>query len=406
MKQSVRGPGGLSKVYPVEGPSEPITTEMVKKAINKVSLEKAAVPSGIVAEMLKAADSSGASMIRDFIEDIIFENRIPSEWQKSQLVSVYKGKGDALNRSNYRGLKLIDQVRKVLERVVKGFIRQRVVINDMQCGFMQGRGTIDAIFILRQLQEKHLVAGKTLYLAFIDLEKAFDRVPQEVIWWSMRKLKLDEWLVRIVQSMYKEVRSRVRVGDEYSNSFDVRVGVHQGSVLSKLLFVIVLETLSMELRKGCPWEILCADDLMVSAQSMDELLVKLRTWRSGMEKKGLKVNMGKTKLMVSGSNLDVLIKSGKYSCGVCQAGLGRNVIKCGGCRQWVHKKCSGIKGPLTSDLNFRCTRCLGTARPVDGRLVKEVMIGDQKLEVVPEFCYLGDMLAAGGGCELASITRC
>ena len=154
---------------------------MVRKAINKMILWKVAGPSGIVAEMLKAAGSSGASMIRDLIEDIIFENRISSEWQESHIVSVYKGKGDALNRSNCRGLKLIDQVMKVLERPVEGFIRQRVVIDDMQCGFMQGRGTTDAIFILRQLQEKHLVAGKPLYLAFIDLEKAFDRVPGKVI---------------------------------------------------------------------------------------------------------------------------------------------------------------------------------------------------------------------------------
>ena len=109
----------------------------------------------------------------------------------------------------------------------------------MQCGFMQGRGSTGAIFILRQLQEKHLVAGEPLYLAFIDLEKGFDRVPREVIWWSMRKLKIDGWLVRIVQFMYKEVRNRVRVGDEYGSSFDVWVGVHQGSALSLLLFVIV-----------------------------------------------------------------------------------------------------------------------------------------------------------------------
>ena len=81
---------------------------MVRKAINKMSLGKAAGPLGIVAEILKAARSSGASMIRDLIEDIIFENRIPSEWQESHIVSVYKGKGDALNRSNYRGLKLIE----------------------------------------------------------------------------------------------------------------------------------------------------------------------------------------------------------------------------------------------------------------------------------------------------------
>ena len=89
-----------------------------------------------------------------------------------------------LNRGNYRGLKLIEQVMKVLERVVEGLIRQRVEIDEMQCGFMSGRGTTDAIFIVRQLQEKHLAANKPLYMAFVDLEKAFDRVPRDVIWWA------------------------------------------------------------------------------------------------------------------------------------------------------------------------------------------------------------------------------
>ena len=81
-----------------------------------------------------------------------------------------------------------------------------------------------------------------LYMAFINLEKAFDRVPRDVIWWAMRKLGIDEWLVRLVQSMYKDVRNRVRVGDGYSEEFGVGVGVHQGSVLSPLLFI--LEALS------------------------------------------------------------------------------------------------------------------------------------------------------------------
>ena len=106
----------------------------------------------------------------------------------------------------------------VLERVVEGLIRQRVEIDEMQCGFITGRGTSDAIFIIRQLQ-KHLAANKPL--AFIDLEKAFIHVPRDVIWWAMCKLGIDEWLVRLVQSMYKDVRSRVRVGDGYSEEFGV-----------------------------------------------------------------------------------------------------------------------------------------------------------------------------------------
>ena len=85
---------------------------------------------------------------------------------------------------------------------------------------------------------------------------------------------------------------------------------------------------------------------------------------------------------------------------LCQSGVGSsNAIFCGGCKHWVHKKCSGIKGPLRPDPEFRCARCLGTARAIDEREVSEVEVGNEKLEVVPEFCYLGDMLSAGGGCD-------
>ena len=374
-------PEDLSKESPVEGPSEPITLEMITKAISKMASGKAAGPSGIVAEMLKPVGESGAIEVHHLIEDIISEGHIPTDWQESYIVNLYKGKGDALNRGNYRSLKLIDQVMKVLERVVESLIRQRVEIDEMQCGFMSGRGTTDAIFIVRQLQEKHLTANKPLYMAFVDLEKAFDRVPRNVIWWAMRKLGIDEWLVRLVQSMYTDVRSRIRVGNGYSEEFGVAVGVHQGSVLSPLLFIIVLEALSREFRTGCPWELLYADDLMISADSMEELLVKLKTWKTEMEKKGLRVNMGKTKIMVSGMDLDLLKKSGKDPCGVCQKGVGSNAIFCGGCLCWIHKKCSGIKGPLRPDPDFRCARCLGMAWPIDGRTVKEMKVDDDTLQM-------------------------
>ena len=116
--------------------------------------------------------------------------------------------------------------------------------------------------------------------------------------------------------------------------------------------------------------------------------------------KGPTCEYGKTKIMESGINLDVLKKSGKYPCGVCQSGVGSsNAIFCGGCKRWVNKKCSGIKGPLRSDPEFRCARCLGTARAIVEREVSEVEVGNEKLEVVPEFYYLGDMLSAGDGCD-------
>ena len=104
----------------------------------------------------------------------------------------------------------------MLEHVAEGPNRQRVEIDEMQCGLMLGCGTTGAIFIVRQLQEKHLIANKPLYMAFVYLEKkAFDCVHQDFTWLAMPTLGTDEWLVHLVQSMYKDVRSRVKVGDGY-----------------------------------------------------------------------------------------------------------------------------------------------------------------------------------------------
>ena len=123
-----------------------------------------------------------------------------------------------------------------------------------------------------------------------------------------------------------------------------------------------------------------------------------------MGKKGLRVNAGKTKIMICGTGLDLLQSSGEFPCAVCRTGVGSNSIFCNGCKYWVHKKCSGFKR-LTKDPDYRCTQYQGTARPLDGRPQKEVQAGPDKLEVVASFCYLGDMLSAAGGCELSTTTH-
>ena len=111
---------------------------------------------------------------------------------------------------------------KVLERTVDSFIRQLVSMDDSLFGFVPGRGTTDSIFVVRQLLEKYLAANKRLYMAFVDLENAFDRVPQKIIWWALRKLGAEEWIVRLMQGMYANVQSCVCVGKGYS---EVKVSV-------------------------------------------------------------------------------------------------------------------------------------------------------------------------------------
>ena len=98
----------------------------------------------------------------------------------------------------------------------------------------------------------YLAANKRLYIAFVDLEKAFDQVPWKVIWWAQRKLGVEERTVRMVHGMYANVWHRVHVGVGYNEEFEVKVGVHQGLVLSLLLFNNVLEALSCKFRSGVP----------------------------------------------------------------------------------------------------------------------------------------------------------
>ena len=98
---------------------------MVKKAISKMKSSKAAGPSGIVVEMIKAAGDTGATMIHDLATAIIHDGKVPTAWEQSFIVCLYKGNGDALARGNYRGLKLTKQPMKILERIIDGLLNSK-----------------------------------------------------------------------------------------------------------------------------------------------------------------------------------------------------------------------------------------------------------------------------------------
>ena len=131
--------------------------------------------------------------------------------------------------------------------------------------------------------------------------------------------------------MYSNAWSCVWVVVQYSEEFGVGVVVHQGSILSPLHFILVLEALSHKFRIGVPWELLCADDRMLITNTHEEYISKLKVWKAVMESKGLRFNMKKNNFMVSGVGLDVQIKSGKSPCAVCCKGVGNNSARCSQC---------------------------------------------------------------------------
>lgn len=387
------------------GPCENISLEEVRAAVKKMKINKAPGPSGVVADMLKAAGETGLIWLTDVCNAVVKEGRVPKDWCHSWMVNVYKGKGDALECGSYRGIRLLEHAMKVFERVIEARVRKIVKIDSMQFGFMPGRGTTDAIFIVRQLQEKYLARKKELWMAFIDLEKAFDRVPREVLWWALRKLGVDEWLVSVIKVMYTDATTMVKQNCRVSKGFKVKVGVHQGSVLSPLLFIVVLEALSRAFRRGLPMELFYADDLILMADTENLLIECIKKWKAGMEEKGFRVNMGKSKVMRCRVGAGHMTKSGRYPCAVCQKGVGSNSIMCTSCDAWCHKRCSGVSGRLQDVLGFRCKICMNGGQ-MKSVVQHEVTLGTEgKLECVERFRYLGDVIEAGGGADEASRAR-
>ena len=105
---------------------------------------------------------------------------MPDEWKTSMIVPIFKGKCDVMSCGSYRGVKLLEHAVKIVERVLERRIRTLVNLNEIHFGFMPGKGTVDAIFIVRKMEE-YQKKDKKLYMCFVDIEKAFDRARRKVM---------------------------------------------------------------------------------------------------------------------------------------------------------------------------------------------------------------------------------
>ncbi|KAK3574755.1 hypothetical protein QTP86_017515 [Hemibagrus guttatus] len=130
-----------------------------------------------------------------------------------------------------------------------------------------------------------------------NLEKAYDRVPREELWYCMRKSGVAEKYVRVVQDMYERSRTVVRCAVGQTEEFKVEVGLHQGSALSPFLFAIVMDQLSEEVRQESPWTMMFADDIVICSENREQVEENLERWRFALERRGMKVSRSKTEYM-------------------------------------------------------------------------------------------------------------
>ncbi|KAK3507758.1 hypothetical protein QTP70_035282 [Hemibagrus guttatus] len=284
-------------VNSVEQKVDKIRKDEVRKALKRMKSGKAVGPDDIRVEVWKCLGEAAVEFLNSLFNRDLESERMLEEWRRSVLVLNFKNKGDVQSCSNYRGIKLMSHTLKLWERVVEARLRKIVEICEQQYGFMPKKSTTDAIFALRILMEKYRDGQRELHCVFVDLEKAYDRVPREELWYCMRKSGVAEKYVRVVQDMYERSRTVVRCAVGQTEEFKVEVGLHQGSALSPFLFAIVMDQLSEEVRQESPWTMMCADDIVICSESREQVEENLERWRFALERRGMKVSRSKTEYM-------------------------------------------------------------------------------------------------------------
>ena len=204
--------------------------------------------------MKQAGQECSTEMMHVLCEKMFVDKQSPEEWSKAIIVPIYKSK-DKQECGNYRGISLLSIPSKVYTKILQQRIRKYVEesVSEEQAGFRKGRGTIDQLFVIRQLAEKYWEKNQTLFNNFIDFKQAFDSVWQKGLWQVLRNFGIPEDLIQLLEDLYRKTVSAVRIDGELTEWFKVTVGVRQGCNLSPYLFNLILEAMMMEALKKRKW---------------------------------------------------------------------------------------------------------------------------------------------------------
>ncbi|KAK3556835.1 hypothetical protein QTP70_022272, partial [Hemibagrus guttatus] len=204
---------------------------------------------------------------------------------------------ELMNEENEREKRVegVNSVEQKVDNIRKDEVRK--ALKRMKSGKAVGPNNIP-VEVWKCLGEAAVEFLTSLFNRVLEnLEKAYDRVPREELWYCMRKSGVAEKYVRVVQDMYERSRTVVRCAVGQTEEFKMEVGLHQGLALSPFLFAIVMDQLSEEVRQESPWTMMFADDIVICSESREQVEENLERWRFALERRGMKVSRSKTEYM-------------------------------------------------------------------------------------------------------------
>ena len=304
----------------------PITLNEIQQCITQLKNNKACGEDMIKNEFLKSTFHIFSKLYVRFFNIILDTGIVPHKWLEGIIIPLYKNKGDRKIVDNYRGITILSCFGKLFTSIINQRLTKYVndynIIGPEQAGFRKDYSTLDHILTFKLLLDFYLGQRKKLFCAFIDYRKAFDSVDRVNLWKKLLSNNINGKLFNVVFNMYKQAKSCVKLNGIKSSYFNCLAGVRQGENLSPLLFAIFLSDLEMFLYKkydGLPelresvykllesddtvmylniFVLLYADDTIILAESKDQLQRALVGMKEYCDTWGLQINSTKTKVMV------------------------------------------------------------------------------------------------------------
>ncbi|KAK3082831.1 hypothetical protein FSP39_006593 [Pinctada imbricata] len=298
----------------------PIQKDEIIKAMKKLKNGKSGGIDGITAEIMKADMETTIRYLEKLFTTIWNKEVIPPEWNKGLIVKIRK-KGDRSVCDNYRGITLLSMPSKVFSRVVIQRIQEGAEkqLREEQAGFRKGRSTTEQLFTIRYIIEQCTEWNATLYVNYVDFEKAFDSIHRDSLWSIMKYYGIPDKLIRMVKLLYDTFDCAVLEDGEESEWFRVTTGVKQGCTMSGFLFLLVIDFLMKRTTKreptGIRWNFTTkledldfADDLALLSSKFQDIQQKTQSLHENASGVGLKINISKTKVMRLNSNIKEQVK--------------------------------------------------------------------------------------------------
>lgn len=288
-----------------------ITTSEIRASIMDLKNEKSPGLDGIPAEFFKVACDKFLPYFEILFNNFYNDSFFPEDWSVSTISPIPKT-GDKSKPNNYRGISLQPVVSKIFTNILNKRLiewsNENDVIGEEQAGYRKSYSTVDNLFCLQTVVTKYLRnKGGRFYAAFVDFEKAFDRVDRNALWNKLQMLKVSSKMSKMLQSIYSSVKACVKTKTGLTPVFNCPVGVRQGCCISPILFSFFLNDLKdfvstdsygIDLDICKIFLLLFADDLVLLAETKIELQRLLNKLKSYCTTWNLKVNLNKTNVIV------------------------------------------------------------------------------------------------------------